>query len=197
MVLAIGGVVAVGLADWGKGTTNVVGDLFALAGGFTVAIYFVIGRKTRENLDIFSYATTVYGFCAIFLFIYNLAFSYPMIIGLSWKHFLFFLLLALGPSCLGHTLYNYSLGFLKTPVVTVSALGEIFGASLLAYAFFNEVPAPLAFVGMFLVAVGIVAIVVLEGQSLKKISFTESKNNSEFSSAEQSSETKDKVEPLK
>lgn len=168
MLLSMVGVVLVGFSDWGKGETSLVGDLFALAGGFSGAIYFVIGRKTREKLDIFSYATTVYGFCTLFLLLFNVVFKYQLVQGLRWLHFLFFALLAIGPSCLGHTLYNYSLGYLKTPVVTLSALGEIFGASVLAFAFFGEVPKWLALIGMILVAIGIVFTVILENKSMKE-----------------------------
>ncbi|MBD3188993.1 MAG: EamA family transporter [Candidatus Heimdallarchaeota archaeon] len=168
MLLSMVGVVLVGVSDWGKGEASLIGDLFALAGGFSGAIYFVIGRKTREKLDIFSYATTVYGFCTIFLLLFNIIFKYQIIQNLTWLHFIFFALLAIGPSCLGHTLYNYSLGYLKTPVVTLSALGEIFGASILAFAFFGEIPKWLALIGMILVAIGIVLTVILENKSMKE-----------------------------
>jgi drug/metabolite transporter (DMT)-like permease len=91
-----------------------------------------------------------------------------IIVGLSWKHYLLFILLAIGPSCLGHTLYNYSLEFVRAPVITVTALGEMFGATLLAFIFFQEVPDWLAFVGMGIVAIGIVCTVLLENRALKR-----------------------------
>lgn len=172
IILTVCGAVIVGVSDFSfNSIENLYGDLFALAGGISGAVYFTIGRKKREKLDIFSYATIVYGLCTIFLFIFII--SYPVtrtqiISGLSWWHFLFFILLAIGPSCLGHTLYNYSLGYVKAPVITVTALGEMFGATILAYAFFNEVPHWTAFIGMFLVAIGIVVTVILENKALKR-----------------------------
>lgn len=171
IILTVGGAVVIGVSDFAlESLQNLYGDLFALAGGFSGAIYFTIGRKSRERLDIFSYATIVYGICTVFLFIFVI--SYPatrsqIISGLSWWHFLFFILLAIGPSCLGHTLYNYSLGYVRAPVITVTALGEMFGATLLAYAFFREVPPWTTFLGMFLVAAGIVVTVILENRALK------------------------------
>ncbi len=172
VALTVIGAITVGLSDLlTEGLGNFYGDLFALAGGISGAIYFVIGRKKRERLDIFSYATIVYGICTIFLLAYILANPVirPLIIsGLSWQHFMLFLLLAIGPSCLGHTLYNYSLGFVRAPVITVTALGEMFGATLLAVLFFIEIPHWSAFIGMTFVAVGIVVTVILEKKSLKE-----------------------------
>ena len=91
-----------------------------------------------------------------------------IISGLKWQHFMFFGLLALGPSCLGHSLYNYSLGSVKAPVITVTALGEMFGATLLAYGFFREVPFWTTFIGMALVAIGILITVIFENKAIKE-----------------------------
>ena len=172
IILTVVGAIAVGLSDLlTEGLGNLIGDLFALAGGVSAAVYYVIGRKKRERLDIFSYATIVYGICTVFILIYVLSNpnTRPLIIsGLSWQHFMFFLLLAIGPSCLGHTLYNYSLGFVRAPVITVTGLGEMFGATFLAMLFFKEFPHWSAYIGMALVAAGIVVTVILENRALKK-----------------------------
>ena len=172
ILLTVLGAIAVGLSDLlTQGLGNLYGDLFALAGGISGAVYFVIGRNKRERLDIFSYATIVYGICTIFLAIYVVSNpnTRPVIFsGLGWEHFLFFILLAIGPSCLGHTLYNYSLEFVKAPVITVTALGEMFGATLLAMVFFGEFPHWSSYIGMTLVAVGIIVTVFLENRNLQK-----------------------------
>ncbi|MEA2071775.1 MAG: DMT family transporter [Asgard group archaeon] len=169
ILLTISGAIIVGVSDLqSQGSGSLIGDLFALAGAISGAGYFVIGRKKREKLDIFSYTTIVYGICTIFLLIYNLSLRNNFFQNLAWQHFLFFFLLALGPSCLGHTLYNYSLEYIRAPVITVTALGEMFGATLLAFLLFNELPPWLAFVGMGLVAGGILATVYLENRALRK-----------------------------
>ena len=172
IVLSVSGAVIVGISDLinQEGFGNLYGDLFALAGGISVAVYFIIGRKKREKLDVFSYATIVYGICTIFLLIFILA--YPVtrnniVSGLGWQQFLFFILLAIGPSCMGHTFYNYSLEYVRAPVITVTALGEMFGSTLLAIAFFREIPHWSAFIGMLLVAGGIIITVILETKVMK------------------------------
>ncbi|MFW9922834.1 MAG: DMT family transporter, partial [Candidatus Thorarchaeota archaeon] len=72
IILTVSGAVIVGVSDFSfESIQNLYGDLFALAGGISGAVYFTIGRKKRERLDIFSYATIVYGLCTIFLFIFR------------------------------------------------------------------------------------------------------------------------------
>lgn len=187
IVLSVSGAIIVGISDLinEEGFGNLYGDLFALAGGISVAVYFIIGRKKREKLDIFSYATIVYGICTLFLFIFVI--SYPVtrnniFTGLGWQQFLFFILLAIGPSCMGHTFYNYSLEYVRAPVITVTALGEMFGSTLLAIAFFSEIPHWSAFIGMLLVAGGIVLTVILETKAIKndlQVQMLEAKNEVE------------------
>lgn len=190
IILSVGGAIIVGLADLvfqatPGGLSVLFGDLLALLGAVSGAAYFVIGRKKREKIDIFSYTTIVYGICTVFILMYLLAnnalallpsgpFETVAIFHLNWQHFLFFLLLAVGPSCLGHTLYNYALGYVKAPVITVTALGEMFGSTLLAYAIFHETPTHWsAFLGMFLVALGIIITVLTENRALKRLSLSE------------------------
>jgi drug/metabolite transporter (DMT)-like permease len=173
IIIAMVGAIVVGLSPLliSDDTGSIRGDLIALVGGISAAAYFVIGRKMRERLDIFSYATIVYGICTVCLLMFILAYPqarHKIIDDLRWWHFLFFGLLALGPSCLGHTLYNYSLGFVKAPVITVTALGEMFGATILAYAFFRERPSWLVFIGMAFVATGIIITVIFENKAMKK-----------------------------
>jgi len=195
IILSVGGAVVVGLADLvfqdTPGSRSVLfGDLLALLGGVSGAAYFVIGRKKREKLDIFSYATIVYGLCTIFIFIYLLGNNALALVStgnikavtifqLNWQHFLFFFLLAFGPSCLGHSLYNYALEYVKAPVITVTALGEMFGSTLLAYAIFHETPTHWsAFLGMILVALGIIVTVLTENRTLKLAAIAETEKMS-------------------
>ena len=68
-------------------------------------------------------------------------------------------LLALIPTGIGHSLYNYVLKSLPAYVVATAVTGEPIGASLLAYWWLGEVPpdrtilcAPFIFMGILLVS---------------------------------------------
>ena len=77
------------------------------------------------------------------------------LVGLGGREWLLFLLMALGPSILGHTVYNWTLRHVPASVVSVSLLGEPVGSSLLAFLLLSEVPPDLAITGGAIILVGI------------------------------------------
>lgn len=119
------------------------GAMLALFGGLAVAIYFEVGRYARSiaREDTVSYASRTYLLSAIFVLIYGLVtgaelFNYPA------RAYLFFFLLAVIPMIFGHTLINYILARYPASLATMIALGEPFGAGLLAYAILGQSVSP-------------------------------------------------------
>ena len=84
------------------------GDILALAGAVMAGSYLFIGRVVRPRLRVFPYIFTVYGIAAVTL---------GLILLVTGEHradfapvnYAYFLLLAVGPTLIGHTLYNYTL----------------------------------------------------------------------------------------
>ena len=138
--------------------TNIFGDSLALIGATTVAVYLIIGRGLRSKLDTFPYAASVYGASFIFLLVITLILNEPLT-GYSWTDYGLMFLLAIGPSCIGHTSYNYCLKYLKASTVSISILGEPLGATLLGVLIFNEVPNPLVILGGIMIVIGTYAAV--------------------------------------
>jgi drug/metabolite transporter (DMT)-like permease len=68
---------------------------------------------------------------------------------------LLFVLMAIVPQFLGHTVFNYLLAEVPASVVAIAVTGEPVGATLLAFAFFGEVPRWTAFVGGAVILAGI------------------------------------------
>ena len=133
--------------------TNIFGDLLALMGAMTVAMYLIIGRGLRSKLDTFPYTTGVYGISFIFLLIITLIFNEPLT-GYHWTDYRLMFLLAIGPSCIGHTAYNYCLKYLKASTVSISILGEPLGATILGVLIFNEAPNALMILGGTMIVIG-------------------------------------------
>jgi drug/metabolite transporter (DMT)-like permease len=136
------------------------GDLLALAGAVTAALYLVIGRKVRERVSLVAYIFVVYGVAALVLIAIMLAagqaaFGPPG--GFPPVTYLWLLALALIPQVLGHSTYNWALGYLPAAYVSIALLGEPIGSTLLAMLFLNEMPASLKIVGAALILVGIYA----------------------------------------
>ena len=169
MWLAFTGSVLVGLSDactWGEAGLvcpplgefvqgrAFFGDLLALAGAVAGAIYLIIGRRVRASLSLLTYIFVAYGASAVTLIFFMLlaqqpAFGYPP------AAYLWFLALALLPQLLGHTSYNWALGYLPAAYVSITLLGEPIGSTLLAMVFLGEIPSGLKVLGGVIILAGI------------------------------------------
>jgi drug/metabolite transporter (DMT)-like permease len=136
------------------GGTAFLGDLLALVGALTVAGYLLIGRSLRENMSLVPYIFVVYGMAALILVVIVLA-TGESPFGYSPQAYLWFLLLALIPQLLGHSTYNWALGYLPASFVSVTLLGEPISSAILAYFILDEVPTALMIFGAILILIGI------------------------------------------
>jgi drug/metabolite transporter (DMT)-like permease len=136
------------------GGTAFLGDLLALVGALTVAGYLLIGRSLRENMSLVPYIFVVYGMAALILVVIALATGEPLF-GYEPQTYLWFLLLALIPQLLGHSTYNWALGYLPASFVSVTLLGEPISSAILAYFILDEVPTALMIFGAILILIGI------------------------------------------
>jgi len=130
------------------------GDLLALTGAWAVAGYLIIGRRVRVRVSLLSYIFVVYGMAALVLLAAVLLAGLPFF-GFSPLTYLMLLGLALIPQLLGHTTYNYALAYLSAAFVSVAALGEPVGSSILAYFLLDETPSVMKLCGAGLILGGI------------------------------------------
>ena len=75
-----------------------------------------------------------------------------------------FVLMALVPQILGHTVFNYLLRWMDPTVVAIAIMGEPVGATLLALAFYGETPPWTAAVGGVIVLAGIYVAITGQGR---------------------------------
>jgi drug/metabolite transporter (DMT)-like permease len=131
------------------------GDILALIGAIMGAGYILIGRQLRAKISLTSYIFLVYGMAAIVLiFIMLLAGQSPF--GFSLKTYSLFLLLAIVPQLLGHSSFNWALGYLSAAYVSITLLGEPIGSTILAYFILQEKPGGIKIIGAILILLGIV-----------------------------------------
>jgi drug/metabolite transporter (DMT)-like permease len=161
IAVAMMGALIVGAADLGALRASasgmaLLGDGLALIGALTVAIYYLIGRRIRQTLDLWPYVALVYFTCFVTLIVIAVAAQVPLY-PQPRRELLIFGALALGPMLLGHTGMNWALRYLPAYVVTLTVLGEPVGATLLAALLpgIREVPPLLTLVGGALVLGGI------------------------------------------
>jgi len=143
------------------------GDLLAVAGAVAAGGYFVAGRRLRRDLSVLTYVALVYTTCAILLWPSALV-AGARLTGFPARTWGLFVLMALVPQMLGHTVFNYLLKDVSATVVAVSIMGEPVGSTLLALAFFGEVPPWTAVVGGLLILAGIYVAVTARGRERRR-----------------------------
>src|SRR5437773_5327821 len=156
IALAVSGASLIGLSDARLSLGALGGDALALIGAVTGAGYYVIGRRVRQTVGVWSYASAVHAVAAVALGVVA-AFRGAPLTGFGPSDWGVFAALAAGPMLVGHTGMNYALQYFRATTVNVAALGEPVGATLIAWLVpaIHEVPTPRALVGGMLVLVGI------------------------------------------
>lgn len=157
--IAIAGSVLISWGDFRVSGTALYGDILALIACALVTGYLLFGQDVRKRLSLITYTMVVYTSSTVCLFFYVLlkgeSFGpYPAI---DW---MWFILLAIVPNLLGHNLFNWSLKFVSTNVISIAILFEPIGAAILAFFVFGEYLIPSQLIGGIVVIVGIMLFVL-------------------------------------
>jgi drug/metabolite transporter (DMT)-like permease len=103
-----------------------MGDLLAICGAMAAVVLVIIMLSARENP--FGYSPIIY---------------------------LWLVLLAVIPQLIGHSTFNWALGYLSAAYVAITLLGEPIGSTILAYFILGEVPTTIKLIGGGMILVGI------------------------------------------
>jgi drug/metabolite transporter (DMT)-like permease len=144
------------------------GDLLALAGAAAAGGYFVAGRHLRQEVSLLTYVALVYTTCTLVL-LPVVALSGTRLSGFPPKTWGLFVLMAVVPQMLGHTVFNYLLKDVQATIVAISIMGEPIGSTLLALAFFGETPPWTAVAGGVLILAGIYFAVTAQARGRRTI----------------------------
>ncbi|GAA0431574.1 DMT family transporter [Lentibacillus halophilus] len=171
MIIAIIGSFIISWGDFQISLSALLGDMLALLGAVLVTGYFLMGQGARKRLSLMTYTFIVYGISSVTLILYNLIgqnafFGYPA------DHWLVFLGLAVFPTFLGHTLFNWALKWLSTATISMGIVFEPVGASILAYVILGETVTPSQLLGGTIVLFGLFLFIM---STTKKRSVTLSK----------------------
>jgi len=179
ITLAVVGAAVLGSADWGaagwRSNRALLGDLLALGGGIAAALYYLTGRRVRQQLDLWPYVAIVYGVCFLTLLAIAVTARLPLL-EQPPREIAIFAALAIGPMLIGHTGMNWALKFAPAFVVNLTVLGEPVGATLLAAALpgIREMPSGRTLAGGALVLVGILVAVAKAASTSGGTAVTES-----------------------
>jgi len=132
-----------------------LGNSLALIGAIAASAYLIIGRRLRIAMSLLSYTAVVCSTAAFFLVIMATMSGYTLF-GYPSVAYLIMLLMAIFPQLIGHSSYNWALGYLTAASVSIAVIAEPIGATLLALLIFREVPNTITLVGSTLLLSGIV-----------------------------------------
>jgi len=132
-----------------------LGNGLALTGAIGASAYLIIGRRLRSTMSLLCYTAVVYSTAAVVLIIIALAVGHRLF-GYSANGYIILLLMAVFPQLIGHSSYNWALGYLSAAAVSVAVIAEPVGATILALLIFREIPNWLTLAGSALLLAGIV-----------------------------------------
>ncbi|TWT24427.1 DMT family transporter [Planomicrobium sp. CPCC 101110] len=161
--ITIFGSVLIGYGDFKISGTALFGDMLALIACALITVYLLFGQNVRKRLSLITYTFVVYSVSTITLFFYIIAKGesfgpYPA------SEWFWFLLLAIVPNLLGHTLFNWSLKWVSTNVISIAILFEPVGAAVLAFFILGELLSISQIIGGTIVIMGIVLFITDYGK---------------------------------
>ena len=131
---------AVIAGDGSVGSAALFGNMLALVGAATVAVYVLIGRSSRTGgVGVLPYSIVVYSAAALTLLPVALLFDIRLW-GYSGETWLWLWAITLGPQIMGHTVFNWTLRYVEASIVSGTILAEPVVSALLAWLILSERP---------------------------------------------------------
>ncbi|WP_413363210.1 DMT family transporter [Lysinibacillus sp. 3P01SB] len=168
--IVAGSVAIVGsfLISWGDFRVSgsaLYGDILALIACALITGYLLFGQDVRQRLSLMTYTMVVYSVSTICLFFYVLIMgqSFGPYESTDW---FWFIMLAIVPNLLGHTLFNWALKWVSTNTISIAILFEPVGAAIFAYFIFAEKLIASQIIGG-LVVVGGISLFIIDIKKLK------------------------------
>lgn len=167
-IIAIGGSVIISWGDFAISGSALFGDFLAIVACALVTVYLLFGQTVRKRMSLITYTFIVYSFSTITLFLYVVAVQ-ESFVPYPKSDWLYFILLAIIPTLLGHTLFNWSIKWLSASIISMAILFEPVGATVLAYYLLGEKVVWTQIIGGLVVISGITLFLVNERQMSKKV----------------------------
>lgn len=173
MIIALIGSFIISWGDFHISGMALIGDLLALLGAIAITVYFLFGQTARKRLSMMSYTFIVYGISTLTLIVYNLALHNPFF-DYSLPNWGIFLALAIVPTFLGHSLFNWALKWLSTATISMGIVFEPVGASILAYFILGEKILPSQWLGGSIVIFGLFLFIMSTSRK-RRVTISENK----------------------
>lgn len=167
-LFAVIGSIVISWGDFKVSGLALYGDLLAFLACMLVTAYLLFGQNVRKRMSLMSYTFIVYAISSIVLICYVLI-AGESIIPSNKIDWVYFLLLAILPTLLGHSLFNWVVKWLSTSIISMAILFEPIGASILAYFILKENILWSQIIGGVIILVSISLFILDEKKSKSKL----------------------------
>jgi drug/metabolite transporter (DMT)-like permease len=153
-LIGLAGMLIMGRAGFAGVGMAPLGNALAIAGALAIVGYFIVGRKVRARVSLLAYVTPLYAVCSVVLLGCVLATEsrlYPY----DSNVWLYLAALAIVPTILGHTVFNWAIKHIRPSAISVAFLGEPVIAAALALLFFGQRPSGSTLIGGIFVLSGV------------------------------------------
>jgi drug/metabolite transporter (DMT)-like permease len=141
-------------------------DASALLAAFLISLYTMLGRSLRtQGVSTACYTAYVYSTAAIVGLSLAEMFGSNMFRAYDTTNLVAILGLAIVPTMLGHSLYNYSLGSVKAVTANLFPLLEPIIASVFAVFLFREIPTITQLIGYSLILIAVAVVVTSQSRT--------------------------------
>lgn len=154
LAVALVGVVVIVGADTLSGLGTNPGNLMALFGGFFYAIYQLLNRRARREMNVFTFLS-VFTIIAFLTMIGVVAITGSPLRGYPASTYGWLMLLGVVSHIIGWLMLTYAFGKLPAAMVSVSLLGQPVVTTLAGIPILGEVPTDIQVVGMLIALGGI------------------------------------------
>jgi drug/metabolite transporter (DMT)-like permease len=135
-----------------------VGDLLAVAGGASAAVYMIAGSEVRRSVSTTTYTAVCYVATALILLV-TCVVGRQSLTGYDGVTWLKLIAITAGAQLIGHSLFNTVLRTTSPTVVSLTLLLEIPGAALIAAVFLGQRPSVLALPAAALLVTGLALVI--------------------------------------
>lgn len=130
------------------------GDLFGLAAGLFMGLYFSLGNVVRRTVDGMVYVFLVFGVCWV-CFGLGMLFTGTPALGYPTMDYIYLLLLTLVCQIGAHAVFNLCIGHVDSLYISAWETGDCVFATLLSLILLGQVPTDYQIIGCVVVVVGL------------------------------------------
>lgn len=164
-VLAMAGVLFLGVSDFSMSRQYALGDFVCFLSMLGYAFYLIFARKNKDLPSIYVYVVPVYLiagiFCLLLAIVMELAGAHVVWFGndaaMEWTSILG---LALVPTVLGHSLINWAFRSIRGQAVVIINLAQFIFAGIMGYVLLKEVPQLSFYIASLLVVAGALFVIL-------------------------------------